>query len=94
LCADETAGAKAQPFLEHLEELRRVLIFCIAAVVVVSIAAWFISDDAIRILAASVGERLKFSAITEAFYTRLKISVVLGFLISLPSLLYRVWKWS
>ncbi len=92
MCADETAGAKAQPFLEHLEELRRVLIFCIAAVVVVSIAAWFISDDVIRILAGSVGERLNFSGITEAFYTRLKISVVLGFLISLPIVLYRVWK--
>jgi sec-independent protein translocase protein TatC len=92
LSAHETGGGKAQPFLEHLEELRRVLIFCIAAVVVGAIAAWFFSDDAIRILAKSMGENLNFSGVTEAFYTRLKISVVLGFLVSLPVVLFRIWK--
>jgi len=91
LSGDETTGGRAQPFLEHLEELRRVLIFCIVAVVAGAIAAWFVSDDAIRILAASVGERLNFAGVTEAFYTRLKISVVLGFLVSLPVILYRLW---
>ncbi len=93
MSADETTGEnKAQPFLEHLEELRRVLIFCIASVVAGAIVAWFFSDDAIRILAASVGERLNFAGVTEAFYTRLKISVVLGFLVSLPVILFRIWK--
>jgi sec-independent protein translocase protein TatC len=92
LSAGEKDGTKALPFLEHLEELRRVLIFCIAAVVLAAIAAWFVSDEAIGILASSVGERLNFAGVTEAFYTRIKISVVLGFLASLPVVLYRVWK--
>jgi sec-independent protein translocase protein TatC len=92
LSAETTDGTKALPFLEHLEELRRVLIFCIAAVVLAAIAAWFVSDEAIAILSASVGERLNFAGVTEAFYTRLKISVVLGFLVSLPVILYRIWR--
>lgn len=87
----EPDADKALPFLEHLEELRRVLIFCIAAIAVGATGAWFISDDAIGFLAQSVGERLNFAGVTEAFYTRLKISVVLGFLVSLPVNLYRIW---
>jgi len=92
LSAAEPEAGKALPFLEHLEELRRVLIFCIAAVVVGAIAAWFVSDEAIGILSASVGERLNFAGVTEAFYTRLKISVVLGFLVALPVVLFRIWR--
>ncbi|MCK4548390.1 MAG: twin-arginine translocase subunit TatC [Candidatus Eisenbacteria sp.] len=92
MSAGETDADKALPFLEHLEELRRVLIFCIAAVVIVAIAAWFISDKAIWILGHSVGHQLNFAGVTEAFYTRVKISVVLGFLGALPLVMYRLWR--
>ena len=80
-----------KPFLDHLEELRRVLIISIVATVLGAIAAWWFAPFIMDVLTSDVGT-LNFARITEAFTTRLKVALTLGFLVVLPVVLYLVWR--
>jgi sec-independent protein translocase protein TatC len=88
---DETQ--KGMSFLDHLEELRVVLIVSIASILLLSIGAWFFSTPILDILISSVPvEGLYFHSPTEAFVVRIKVSLVVGFLIALPIILYKIWS--
>ena len=82
---------KQMPFLEHLEELRRVIIDSIIVIIVISSACWFFSGRAVDILVTPIGKAV-FISPAEAFTVRLKLALVLGALISLPFVFLRVWK--
>lgn len=79
------------PFLEHLEELRWRLFKSLISIVIFSIASWFFVDYVIDELADFVGE-VYFMAPTEAFMVRIKISVIMGIVISVPVIFYQLWK--
>ena len=79
--------------LDHLEELRRVLIFCLLVVALAAVAAWQVSDRALHLLARGA-EPLHFASLTEAFAVRIKMAIALGFLVALPLVLHRVWRFS
>ena len=85
------------PFLDHLEELRWRLIKSIVAVIVGGIAAYFISDYLFELLwypLHQVAPELKihYFKVTEAFTTRLKLSIVAGAIMASPIVFYQVWK--
>ena len=82
---------KEMPFLEHLEELRRVIIYSLIVIAIVSTACWFFSGRAIDLLVTPIGKAV-FISPAEAFTVRLKLAFVLGALISLPFVFLRVWK--
>ncbi|KPJ59553.1 MAG: hypothetical protein AMJ46_10565 [Latescibacteria bacterium DG_63] len=90
---EEKQGSEERemPFLEHLEELRRVVIDSLIAVAVVSVGCWFVSGMAVDLLVVPIGKAV-FIGPAEAFTVRLKLAVVLGLLISLPFVFLRVWK--
>ncbi|MDZ7859305.1 MAG: twin-arginine translocase subunit TatC [Candidatus Krumholzibacteriota bacterium] len=78
--------------LDHLEELRSGLISVIAVWLGVSIILWFFSDHLIDFLLAGIPlESLYFNAPAEAFMTRMKLSFIVGFLVSFPYILFRIW---
>lgn len=79
------------PLLDHLDELRGVLLQSSIAVVVLAIGSWFISRAALDILIHPAG-KLVFLGPTEAFTLRVKVSLFIGFLAALPFLLYKVWS--
>ncbi|MBM3319268.1 MAG: twin-arginine translocase subunit TatC [Candidatus Eisenbacteria bacterium] len=79
------------PFLEHLEELRGVLLQSAALVALFACGGWFLSSEGLDLLIRPVGS-LVFLGPTEAFTLRLKIALLLGFLASLPFVLYKVWS--
>ncbi|HEY6866685.1 MAG TPA: twin-arginine translocase subunit TatC [Candidatus Eisenbacteria bacterium] len=80
------------PFLEHLEELRRVLISCIVAVAIGAIAAWWIAPIVLEdIIRRTVGHVIVLSPL-EALNERLKLTLVLGLCLTLPFVLYRIWS--
>jgi sec-independent protein translocase protein TatC len=81
---------KEMPFLDHLEELRGVLLHSALAVVLLATAAWFVSARALDLLIDPVGT-LVFLGPAEAFTLRMKVALLLGFLAALPYVLYRVW---
>jgi sec-independent protein translocase protein TatC len=82
---------KEMPFLEHLEELRKVLLDSLIAVFIGAIGCWFVSERIAEFLIRPVGETV-FLAPAEALTTRIKISVVAGFMVVLPFILFRVWR--
>jgi sec-independent protein translocase protein TatC len=82
---------KEMPFLEHLEELRRVIIDSLIVIAIVSTACWFFSGRVIDLLVTPIGKAV-FISPAEAFTVRLKLAFVLGALISLPFVFLRVWK--
>ncbi len=90
-------------FLEHLEELRWTIIWMLAAIAIGAVAAWYFSDDVLelisrdlmRILERAIGPgvyNLHVFEVAEAFTTRLKLSLLLGFLVTLPISIYKVWQ--
>lgn len=78
-------------FISHLEELRRRLLVCLAALCAASLASYWYCDSVIDFLTRPVGA-LVFLAPAEAFLSRLKISFFTGLLLSAPILLYQIWR--
>ncbi len=82
---------KEMPFLQHLEELRRVVIDSLIVVAVLSAGCWFLSGRAVDALVVPIGKAV-FIGPAEAFTVRLKLAIVLGLLISLPFVFLRIWR--
>ena len=80
-------------FLDHLEELRRVLIHSAIAFVVLSVVCWFFSGKILDLLVHDLPvESLYFSTPIEAFMVRMKISFVVGAMVAFPFILFKVWS--
>lgn len=77
--------------IAHLEELRKRLIYSIAAVAVGSGVAYFYIDEIMHYLTAPAG-KLYYMQPAEAFFTYLKIAVFGGFLLALPVIFYEIWR--
>ena len=86
------AGDKTMPFLQHLEELRRVLLHVLAAVGIGAAISWAFSDRVLNWLIDGTSGQAIFLKPQGAFLARLKVSLVLGLLAVLPYVFYRVWS--
>ena len=66
-------------FLEHLDDLRRVLIQSLIAVAVFTFGCWFLSEWILNLLIRDLPvESLYFTSPIEAFMVRMRVSFVLG----------------
>ncbi len=86
---------KDAPFLQHLEELRKRLIYSGIAVLIATAICFFYSDKILYILVYPVHnliENLIFINPTEAFMAHLKSAFIAGILLSLPFTVYQLWK--
>jgi sec-independent protein translocase protein TatC len=90
----------AMSFLEHLEELRRRLIYSIIAVVVGFFACWGYADNIFSLMERPIMEALKRNGLTEKlvylsptepFNLYLKIGFMAGIFVAAPFILYQVW---
>jgi len=77
--------------IEHLEELRTRLLIAIAAFALGTILSFLFVERILGILIRPVG-RVVFLAPTEAFFVRVKVAALAGALLSLPVVLYQVWR--
>ena len=88
---DPQAGANGKMSLVgHLQELRKRLIICLAAVAVASSACYFYAVDMVHMITVPAG-KLYYLHPAEAFFTYLKVAVFAGFLVALPVILYHIW---
>ena len=81
--------------LEHLEELRKRLIYIGISVFAAGIAGWVLSDWALWILQQPLPsgyETLYFTSVGGVFAAKLKISLFLGIAFAMPIILYHVWR--
>ena len=80
------------PFLQHLEELRQVLFHSAIGCVVGAAGGWWLAPRILEhLIRRTVGQAIVLSPI-EAFNERIKLSLILGFLLSAPYVLYRIWS--
>lgn len=77
--------------VEHLEELRTRLLISIAAFGVAMVLSFLFVEPILQLLIKPVG-RVVFTAPTEAFFVRLKVAALSGAFLSLPIVLYQVWR--
>lgn len=82
---------KSMPLTEHLEELRKKIIYCLVVLISLSAVMYFFSDELIRILSKPVGI-LYFFTPAEAFTAKIKVAVATGLALSLPFIVYQVWS--
>ena len=89
---------KRLPFTTHLEELRKRLIICCAAVGVGFLACYAFKDRIFEFIAIPLIASLPddnswmiFTGVTEAFFTYLKVSFLAGIFLSLPVIFYQLW---
>lgn len=85
------------PFLEHLEELRFRILWCLAAIAVGFVVCWIFKEPIFRVFtfplldALPQGERIIFTGLPEAFFTYLKLSFLGGVVIAVPVIIYHAW---
>jgi sec-independent protein translocase protein TatC len=95
---------KQMTFLQHLEELRWTVVWVVVATLVGMGVAWYFSEDVLEILSNDLAEVLRnvvgpgqdydlhVFEVAEAFTTKLKIALLIGFLLALPFNTYKVWQ--
>jgi sec-independent protein translocase protein TatC len=90
----------AMGFLEHLEELRRRIIYSLIAVAIGFFACWAYAERIYDIVQRpviealkhnGVAERLTFLSPTEPFNLYLKTAFLAGLFVASPYVLYQVW---
>jgi sec-independent protein translocase protein TatC len=85
------------PFTAHLEELRRRLIICSAAIGVGFVISYVFSKKLFEILmqpllaAMPPEEKLVYTGLPEAFFTYLKVAFLAGILLAVPVIMYQIW---
>ncbi len=81
--------------IEHLDELRSRIIKVGVAFVAVSVVAWFFREQIFEWLLAPAGDaldgRLNVTGVTEQLFTDLKLALYVGFMLTIPVLLYQAW---
>lgn len=86
------------PFTAHLAELRSRLIKCTAAVGLAFLACFAYVDQIFAVLAAPLrrleihGLTLIGTAVTEAFFTKMKIAFAAALIVASPVLLWQAWQ--
>lgn len=85
------------PFTAHLEELRKRLITCFAAVGVGFLVSYGFKEKLFAFLSRPLlsvmppGDKMVFTGLPEAFFTYLKISFLCGLILASPVILYHFW---
>ncbi len=83
---------KRSSFIDHLEELRKRILYSIGAVALCTIAGFFFAKRFLNLIIqrASLGTTY-FFAPAEAFVAQIKVALFLGVVICFPFILYQTW---
>jgi sec-independent protein translocase protein TatC len=93
---DESPGGRMS-FLEHLDELRRRIIYCCLAIGVGVVVGFvfinqvfnFVFEPTRRVLPA--GSKLIYTQPGEAFSLYVQIALIMGLILAAPFIMYQVW---
>ena len=94
----EPTSRGEMPFLDHLEELRWRLLYALGAIVIGTVAGWFIVQhvDILEVLKRPIAPflpdgRLVFTSPAEPFLLTLKIAFAVGLVLASPVVVYQLW---
>src|SRR5579859_4892401 len=84
-------------FLEHLEELRKRIVYSLVALVIAFLACWNFADRIFGWLTVPLrnflpsGDKLVYTRLTEPFMLYMKVAAYTGIFVASPFLLLQVW---
>ena len=85
-----------QPLLEHLIELRRRLLWCLATLAVTFFVCFYFAKDIFAVLVQPLlraGQgKLIYTDIFEAFFTQVKVSLFAAMMVSFPVIATQLWR--
>jgi len=89
----EALEKASMPFLEHLEELRKRLLRSAIAIIACAILAFYFSDEIMWFIIQPLnGVPLNNMQVAGTFYAYMKVSLIVGLLVSLPIVFYQMWS--
>jgi sec-independent protein translocase protein TatC len=84
------------PLLDHLIELRRRLLYCVAALVVTFIIGFYFAQPIfsflVRPLAAAGQTKVIYTEIFEAFFVQVKVAFFAALMVSFPVIANQLWQ--
>ncbi|WP_375272955.1 twin-arginine translocase subunit TatC [Sphingomonas sp.] len=93
--SDDLDASRA-PLLDHLLELRRRLLYCIAAIAVAFFVCWYFAEDIFAFLVQpllAVGQKtVIYTEIFEAFFVQVKVAFFSAMMISFPVIANQLWQ--
>ncbi len=83
---------KRLSFIDHLEELRKRILYALGCVVIFSILGFFFAPGVLNLIIkhSQIAVTYFFSPM-EAFTAQIKVAISLGVIVSFPFLLYQTW---
>ena len=81
--------------IEHLEELRKRILFCLVFIAIASAVSFFFGERIMSLVlrpSRDLVDEFIFISPTEAFLAFLKVAILSGFVLSFPFLLFQAWK--
>ncbi|MDQ6898281.1 MAG: twin-arginine translocase subunit TatC [Candidatus Dormibacteraeota bacterium] len=88
----KTAGDTRMSIIAHLEDLRRALIISIIGWLLVTLVAFFFSGQVFQFLVERSGvHQVYFTAPTDPFTLKLKVSLYLGLVVASPIIFQQLW---
>lgn len=83
---------QAQPLSEHVRELRRRLIYIVAALLLGSTVGYAMNGSLFRLIKRPLREQLYYTTPMGGFNAIIKISILFGVIVTVPVLVYQLGK--
>ena len=87
------SGDASMPLTGHLTELRNRILYILGSVLAAFLGAYFFSNELLALAQRPIaGQKLVFLSPTEAFFAHLKVSFFCSVFVSLPVILFQIWR--
>ena len=83
---------KAQPFSEHVRELRQRLIYIIATLFLGSVVGYVIHQSLFSLIRRPLHQQLYYTTPIGGFNAMIKISILFGLIVTAPVFVYQLGK--
>lgn len=82
----------AQPFSEHVKELRLRLLYAVGTLFLGSITGYVLHEPLFRLIKQPLNEQLYYTTPTGGFNAIIKISILFGVIVTVPVVVYQIGK--